>query len=359
MVPLSERKSLSQYGFNTKETLSSLNFFTQQVESHALHVIEDRVVSNAYSYFINNGHIFIDRERNIPLSVDNEERGGLASKGINMATQLALSHPEKVIFWYSPPGPVAFNSDTRYEELRPYPDGQLYIMIGTNNNQIDALAVTVGKEQEEQVLSTFLGDKYRLRGFDDQIQKIIYHLTHPIVTDKNINDLFAFVEGISYLNDFLVFKNVHNENYALSAVLHELRQGWLKKIVPRIKIDYKQLYEISRREGSAYAYLSQLQSYLPIYGNNGTMLLGGSCGGYSANDGVLKSLINIDQFNPLSTSFRLGTGRVTDIINNQGQDEFGSLTFSCPVCSGEHTRPPHKLLEICPSDPQHRPIIKC
>ncbi len=189
MVPLSERGSLAQYGFNTKETLTSLDFFTQQVDAHALHVIEDRVVSNAYSYFINDDHIFIDKEKNIPLLVDREERGGLASKGIDKATHLALSHPEKVIFWYSPPGHVAFDSETRYEELRPYPDGQLYIMVGTNNNQVDALALTVGKEQEEQVLSTFLGDKYQPRGFDDQIQKITYHLTHPVVTDKNIDDL--------------------------------------------------------------------------------------------------------------------------------------------------------------------------
>ena len=33
------------------------------MESHALHVIEDRPVSNAHSYFIDKGEIYIDKEK--------------------------------------------------------------------------------------------------------------------------------------------------------------------------------------------------------------------------------------------------------------------------------------------------------
>ncbi len=88
------------------------------------------------------------------------------------------------------------------------------------------------------------------------------------------------------------------------------------------------------------------------------MLLGGSCGGYSINDGVLESHINIERFNPLSTSFRFGTGQVRDIINNQDRDEFGLRKFSpCPACQGEHTRPPHEILVVCPTN--NKPIPPC
>jgi hypothetical protein len=44
-------------------------------------------------------------------------------------------------------------------------------------------------------------------------------------------------------------------------------------------------------------------------------------------------------------------------------DKYGSLKFDCPVCSGEHVRPRHKLLTNCPSKRDENgkeiPIPKC
>ena len=352
-----EAESLAKFGFNPREQISSLEKFSQQIESHALHVIEDRPVSNAYTYFIDKGKIYIDEERKTKLLVDLEERGGLSLFGAKEAIKNSLLHPGQIVFLYSPPGQVVFEKGTKYDKVKPYPDGQLYLLVGKNDDQVDAMAISISKEQERQVLSTFFGEKnMKYGGFDDEVKKIKYFLTTPTVTDFDIDGLLAYLEGVSYLNDFPVYKNVHDEEFLLSDVLYDLRRGWMKEIRPKIKIDYQLAFEMIQNGGIGKAYLDQIKNYFPIYAKNGKMPLGGGCGGNDSEN---------ENNDPLSTNYRLSTPSIKDIMkkNNDDSDEYGSLKFNCPVCSGEHTRPRHVLLEVCPDKKNESgepiPIPKC
>lgn len=354
-----EAESLSKFGFNPREQISSFENFSKQIESHTLHVIEDRPVSNAYSYFIDNNEIYIDKEKKQKLFIDPEERGGLALMGTKEAVRQSLLHSGQIVFLYSPPGMVAFERGTKYDKVKPYPDGQLYLFVGRNNDQIDALAISVSKEQEKQVLTTFLGKKnINYGGFDDEVEKIKYFLSHPVITNLNIDGVLLNLEKVSNLNNFLVYKNVHNEEFLLSDILYDLRRGWLKEIKPKIKIDYQQSFNMIQGGSVREAYLYQLQHYFPIYAKNGKMPLGGGCGGtvVEEND-FLKAF---KQTNPLSTNYRLKTPSIQDILGKNSEkdsDEYGPLKFHCPVCNGEHSRQPHELLKTCPTNGEEIP--KC
>ena len=355
-----EAESLAKFGFNPQERISSLKDFSQQMESHALHVIEDRPVSNAYLYFIDNEKIYIDKEKRTKLFVDPEERGKLSLIGTKEAIRKALLYPGQIIFLYSPPGIIAFEKGTKYDKVKPYPDGQLYLLVGKNDNQVDAMAISVSKEEEKQVLSTFLGKKnMNYGGFNDEIEKIKYFLTYPIITNWNIDDFLVYLEGISYLDNFSVYKNVHNEEFVLSDIIYDLRRGWMKEIKPKITINYQQLFNMVWGGSVRGAYLNQLQNYFPIYGGNGKMPLGGGCGGDDVSKDELDPLAGM-RADPLSTNYRLKTASIEDILkgkNNEDSDEYGSLKFHCPVCDGEHTRQVHKLLKNCPT--KGKAIPKC
>jgi len=356
-----EAESLAKFGFNHQEKISSLSDLSQKMESHALHVIEDRPVSNAYSYFIDRKQIYIDEKKETKLFVDPQERDGFSLLGVEEAVKKISFNPGQIVFLYSPPGPVVFRSGTRYDKMKPYPDGQLYLLVGKNDNQVDAIAISVSKEQEKKVLTTFLGKKnLNYGGFDDEIEKIKYFLTHSIITNWNIDDFLTYLEGISYLEDFPVYKNVHKEEFKLSEVLSDLRRGWIGEIKPKIAINYQQLLNMVYGGSVRSAYLYQLQNYFPIYGRNGKMPLGGGCGGDDVNENDLDPLKEFKQTNPLSTNYRLSTPSIQDILkknNDKDSDEYGSLKFDCPVCNGEHTRPRHKLLEKCPI--KGKEIPKC
>lgn len=358
-----EAESLARFGFNPTERVSTLKDFSLQMESHALHVIEDRPVSNANSYFIDKGEIYTDERRITKLAVDPEERGGFSLYGTQEAIKNSLLYPGQVVFLYSPPGQVAFERGTRYDMVKPYPDGQLYLLVGKNDDQVDAMAISVSKEQERQVLSTFFGKKNMVHeGFDDEVQKIKYYLTTPIVTGFDIDSLLSFLEGVSYLNDIPVYKNVHNEEFFLSDIVNDLKRGWMKDIRPKIKIDYQMAFEMTKNEGVRKAYLDQIKKYFPIYDRNGKMALGGGCGG---NDGDENNPLKDFMKDPLSTNYRLSTPSIKDIMkkNDDDSDEYGSLKFNCPVCEGEHTRPRGILLKTCPSKRDETgkeiPIPKC
>lgn len=353
---VSEAESLARFGFR-KEKISSYDNFRLQMESHALHVVEDQPVSNAYSYFIDKGEIYIDKKRETKLVVDPKERGGFSLFGTKEAIKNSLLNPGQIVFLYSPPGIVAFEKGTDYDEVKPYPDGQLYLLVGKNDDQVDAMAISVSKEQERQVLSTFFGKKNMVHGgFDDEVQKIKYYLTTPIVMDFDIDGLLTYLEGIS---NFSVYKNVHHEEFFLSDILLNIKKGWMKEIEPKIKIDYNRLFKMAKKGKVQEAYFYQLINYYPIYGKNGKMPLGGGCGGNDSENEFDTSL-DFMKVDPLSTNYRLKTPSIEDIMKKKDEkdsDEYGSLKFNCPVCNREHVRPRHVLLEKCPI--KGKEIPKC
>jgi len=329
-----EKASLAKYGFNPREQVSSLKDFSHQMEFHALHVIEDRPVSNAYSYFIDRGQIYIDEKKETKLFVDPQERDRLSLLGVEEAVKKVLFYPGQIVFLYSPPGPVVFSSGTRYDKMKPYPAGQLYLLVGTDNNRVDTLAISVSKEEEEKTLSTFLGSENSKVGFDDEIEEIKYFLTHPIITNWNIDDFLVYLEGISYLDDFSVYKNVHKEEFKLSDVLSDLRRGWIGKIKPKITTDYQQLFNMVQGGSVRGAYLNQLQNYFPLYSKNGVMPLGGGCGGNDVDTNEFNPLKEFKQTNPLSTNYRLSRPSIKDILKGKGSED-RYKNYHCPKCNTE------------------------
>lgn len=365
-MALSESLSLARYGFN-KERAASLKNFSQQLESYALHVIEDRPVSNLYSYFVDRNQIYIDENKKTKLHVDPEERGGLSLFGTERAIGLALLNPGKLIFFYSPPGPVAFERGTKYDQVKPYTDGQLYLLVGNENNKVDAIAVSVGREQEKQTLDVFFGRQNTRIGFDSEIDKIKYFLSNPLVSDWDIEGFLTYLEGATYINDFSVYKNVHGEEYRLSDIVNDLVQGWFRKINPKVDFDYYQLFQLAQKTDARDAYIYQLKNYFPVYGKSGKMTLGGGCGGSTVTESELSSfdpMEGIKQITALSSDYRLTTS-LKDILKKgkEDSDEYGSLKFHCPVCNSEHTRPRHVLLTVCPNKTNEKgepiPIPKC
>lgn len=326
-------ETLVKFGLNFEERISSRNNFKQQLESYALHVIEDKPVSNSYSYFITNNEIYIDKNKNTPLHVDFDERGGLANYGTRKAVSLAQAFPGNIVFFYSPPGPVAFETGTKYDLLKPYPDGQLYLLTGDGRDQVDSIAISVSKENEKAVLETFLGKDNLPEGFDSEIEKIKHYLTNPFVSDFDIDSLLIF---LNIKNSFPVYKNVHNEEFFLSDIVNYLKYGWLKKIEPEVQLDYEELYELAKMKDTRSAYLQQLKSYFPIYGQTGKMVLGGGCGGAVVTEGELSSLDpmnGIKQQNPLSTDYRLQSTTIKDVIKNNSERY---EDYRCPNCGKTH-----------------------
>jgi predicted RNA-binding Zn-ribbon protein involved in translation (DUF1610 family) len=327
---LATAESLARFGLNPAENISSRNNFKQQLESYALHVIEDKPVSNSYSYFIDNGEIYIDRDRNTPLHVDFEERGGLAALGTRKAVALAQAFPGNIVYFYSPPGPVAFETGTKYDLLKPYPDGQLYLLTGGENNQVDSIAISVSKDSEKQTLETFLGKANPPGGFNTEVEKIKFYLTNPIVSDFDIDSLLRHLD---HANNFPVYRNVHNEEFFLYDIVGYLAQGWSKKIAPELELDYEELYELAKIRDMRSAYLQQFKNYFPIYGQAGKMVLGGGCGGAIVSESELSSfdpMKGIEQTNPLSTDYRLQTTSIKEIMKNNKENRHSD--YDCPKC---------------------------
>ena len=357
-----EAKSLATFGFNPNERITSIDTFQKQLESYALHVVEDLPVSNRYSYYLKNGRVYIDSNHQAELFIDEQERGGFAKSGTIKAVETARNNPEKVVVFYSPPGPVAFEKGTRYDHVKDYPDGQLYLLVGSEGgDRVDCLAISVGEEYETQVLDIFLGNK-RIGGFDDQKTKIIYYLTNPILGDKNIDELIAYLE--SYDPNILVYTNVHGIPFTLGQVIEMMRLGWVGDIKPQINLDEilfpkicgndlpKKLLSsnISKiyGENGIYPftpnfYLQILDAYTRVYGDS--YRLGGSCGGavYSNEKRSLFENWLINDINPLSTSWRV-------LTSSESSDRYND--YECPSChkkiKGELKNRPETWHKNCP-----------
>jgi len=355
-------ESLAKFGFNPQEKITSTEAFQKQLESYALHVVEDLPVSNRYSYYINRfGKIFVDPKFQTELYIDPEERNGLAYEGIVKAVGKALRKENlgKVVILYSPPGPVSFSPGTKYDKVKPYPSGQLYLMIGSGDNKVDCIAIAVGQENESQILDIFLRGK-KPQGFDDVKTKVIYYLTTPYSLYENIDELIAYL--CRYDPNIVVYTNVHGKVFTLAEVINMIRLGWLGEIKPQVNLDeifFPKLWaesdlpknllssNVSRIYGEEFRapffYHRILDAYTKVYGN--TYSLGGSCGGavYSKGENSLFERWSINDINPLSTSWRV-------LTNLESSDRYDD--YECPSChkklQGELKNRPETWKTSCP-----------
>lgn len=361
MVVLTETQALAQYGFNPQEKLQSELDFRKQLESYATHVIEDLPVSNIYSYRFNPETQKIFTEGGSEVFIDPEERGGFSTIGTIKALKLSLANPKNLVFLYSPPGPVAFEKGTKYDKVHPYSSGQLYVFKKRQGeeNMIDAIALSVGKDFEENVLSLFFG-KDRPK-FDDEIQKIVYYLSNPELS--GFRDFGELIKKLLEQPELSFYRNVHDQEFSFVDVAEFLGlgiEGQIKPqnqkvfgIIKRISSDIEKIrgkipglfasdqVEIRDKQfDPSLAYFQVLSAYFG--GSSKPLVLGGSCGGAEVEKSEIQKFL--DGFNPLSTSWRM-----SDFLNNNiDSDKYGSKEFECPHCHKKVRRPENTLLEKCP-----------
>lgn len=358
MVLLTEAQALAQYGFNPQEKVKSEKDFKRQLESYSIHVVEDLPVSNIYSYRFNSETQKIFTEEGSEVIIDPEERGGLSAIGTIKALQMSLANPDNLVFLYSPPGPVAFEPGTKYDKLLPYPSGQLYVFKkrSEKENIVDAIALSVGKDYEKEVLRLFFGENRS--DINDEVQKIIYYLSNPVLSGfESFEDLIVSLLKKPELG---FYKNVHNQEFSFSDVARFIELGIKGEIKPQnyrvleiieeiiSNMEIKKRAELSfslnslwldNNSNSSLPYFQILSSYFG--GSSKPLVLGGSCGGSAVEKSEIQKFL--DGFNPLSTNWRM-----SDFFKNTDSDKYGSREFECPHCHKKVKRPENTLLEKCP-----------
>lgn len=369
MVVLTEAIALSKYGFNPNEKIEFEGDFEKQLESYATHVIEDLPVSNIYSYIFIPETQKIFTENGSELYIDPEERGGLPQIGTIKALKMSLANPDNLVFLYSPPGPVAFQSGTKYDKVPPYPSGQLYFFKKRQGeeNIIDAIALSVGKDFENDVLSLFFGKN--IPRFDDEVQKIVYYLSNPEVSIfSDFEELINLLDQNSHL---IFYLNVHGQKFSFADIAEFLRLGIKGQIKPQnqkvleiiekimnTRIERKRVEDIGKRIPGVFSSDEEVKNFgvLPYFqvlsayfgGSSKPLVLGGSCGGtvvdFREVNQLIESLIieSLKDYDPLSTNWRRLSNKSLDV------DKYGSREFECPHCHKRIRRPEDTLLEKCP-----------
>ncbi len=374
-MALTTAETLAHLAVNPEERLE---FVGGNLETALGHVRFNLPVSPVYKYEIKAGRIFC---QGAELSVDPEERGGVYAEGLQKALELAGAREGRVIFLYSPPGPVVFdeNPENKYREIENYKFGQLYLLwkIG---DKFENIAITTDEQTDVLLKALFpdwegRGDIHRwfLEGQKDLVvQEIKRAVLDPRVFEGSIEDFIAFVRD-NFADQGVYASDYSGKRYTgkdLSELIEKSVAG--ESLLPE---EYRDLVEIAKRyvdyktkmsgglsrEGVLKAYLS-VYSLSPeeareLYSQTGYEMtaaidgliqervaegfrlnLAGACGGGSFDLGSL-----FGSFSPLESSFR-ALRSVADIDT----DRYGEREFDCPTCGSRIRRPYNKLVKVCP-----------
>lgn len=375
-----------RYGFDPFAEVKSLQLlspeerivrFNQQRESYVNHLLEDQAVSILYKYWPgNNGDIFISSAKNerdnIIHQIDFNERNGLFYEGILQTTKKAIHNPQNLFALYSSTGKKLFDS-TPIESVpeekskwmsKPYDIGQLYLLY-FDGDKINNVAISVNDDTNPWLLEMAkeFGDFNKVKDEETRITKF---LTTPIP----LGDVDTFLEK-TLVNNYHIFKNVHNEDFFLDQVIDDIRRAFSGK--NKLK---DQTHEDQTTQGLQQSkitadiitqgYLSTVYNFMKERGLSKTKF-GAGCPGDGAEMSVVEQILGYDvmksitagqnMFTKSVSSFSSAYRNISQRKNNENSDEYGSLKFQCPVCSGEHVRPRHELLEKCPA--KGKEIPKC
>lgn len=386
MVQLVDSLKSYQYGFDPFAEVRSLQLlspqdriarFNQQRESYVNHLLEDQAVSILYKYWPDkNGEIFTSSSRNerdnVIHQIDFNERNGLFYDGILRTVEQAVQNPGNLVALYSPTGKKLFDS-TPVESIpkekskwlkEAYDIGQLYFLY-FDGNKINNVAVSINRDDSPWLID--LAPIFKeINQEKDEETRIPLFLTTPVL----LENVDQFLQR-NWNDNYHIFKNVHGEDFFLDGVINNMRETFAGKKKLKIPVYYDQtVYALQRSEITAdivtQGYLSTVYNFMKERGLSKTKF-GGGCPGKGAEISTVEEILGYDvmrsitagenmftkSVSPLSTSYRY----LRQHKNDGNSDEYGSLKFDCPVCNGEHTRPRHKLLEICPT--KGKEIPKC
>lgn len=280
--------SLAQRGFNHEEykpinVIESVSARKKYIEANLQttinHVFEDSVVSFTNYYQMNKKGEVVSYPDGTVLNIDSDERGGCYKFGIESAIAGALANPDNVVLFYSPPGPVVFddNPNNKFREVKPYPDGQLYMMY-SDGEKVNNVATSISPEGESWI-SHIMSQEYKEASSKNSvIEKIKYFITYPLLTGKSIGD---FLDDQNNLQDRIIFRNKDKVEFSLSQTLSLIHQS-LAGQLPKSHIVDHVLQNVDMTNITAQdieqIYGAIAQQYMIEKGLE-TLTLGGFCGG--------------------------------------------------------------------------------
>lgn len=306
-----QASTLATRGYNSAEavTLKSIssaetrrNYLKQNLETTVNHVFKDSAVSFTNHYQMNHYGEVVSHPDGTVLHIDKDERGGYNEFGIKSAVSGALENPGQVVLLYSPPGPVVFDSNpqNKFKEVKPYTDGQLYMMFA-DSEKVNNVAISISGDGESWISHIMPNEFKEASSRKTAIEKVTYFITHPILIGKTIDE---FLEGQVNNPDKIIFKNKDNVEFSLIQTLSLIRQSLDGKL-GRSKVVDQIMQEIdidtitSTDIDTIYGVLAQ--RYMKEIGTD-SLTLGGSCGGTE-----IKLDIFSNDLDNLSTSFRMIT----------------------------------------------------
>ena len=305
------------------------------LETMITHVFEDSVVSRT-NYYQMKGEEVVSFPDGTPLSIDPDERGGKYKIGIESAVWGALTNPNEVVLLYSPPGVVVFddNPNNKFKNIKPYTQGQVYIMYSDGDKVHNVAVSTSGKD--ETFVAQIMPEVYKIaQSKKNEVEKISYFVTTPSLTGASID---TFLENVGKLDDSIIFTNKDGIEYSVHQTLSLLQQS-LANLLPHShivedilkNIDVHQITE----DDIHHIYGNLAQRYMKEKGIQ-SMLLGGSCGGIKTDFDPLS-----DNLNNLSASYRLITQGLNElnIIKDPKKDP---NLCRCSAASGRHFHCPGK-----------------
>ncbi|MFZ2026434.1 MAG: hypothetical protein WAV30_04065 [Microgenomates group bacterium] len=306
--PIDVAKSLAKRGFNPEEAhlLNMMtdkekrkDYLSKNLETTINHVFEDSVVSFTNYYQLNKQNEVVSYPDGTVLNIDPDERGGLNKFGIESAVAGALDNPNQLVLLYSPPGPVVFddNPNNKFREIRPYTDGQLYMMY-SDGEKVNNVAVSVSEEGESWVSQLMPYVYQQALSQPTDIERVAYFIQNPVLTGKSIDE---FLNQRWNESNKAIYMNKDNIRYSLPQTLSLIRQslaGMMPKsrivadIMDSIDFDHFTIHDIDTIYGAL------AQHYMIDKGLT-TLTMGGSCGGDTVKLDVFSN--GMDN---LSTNFR-------------------------------------------------------
>lgn len=318
--------------------------FTANLAAYTNEVLRDEPVSLPYHYwFDEKGDLFTDSSCqpvfNAYAQFDDRERSGLPKEGVRKAAGLARQHPHKPVFLYSPRGPASFD----HVQQNPYSQitfdyGQLYMMF-FDAEKINAAAVKLSEEGEQNLLPYLMEDVYEnAKQKTSKKENISFFLKNPVVSEP----MHAFCQSYGYLANCVIYRDSKGLAHTVSAVFAQIQQAFANEkksssstgIFEFINWEKYFVTEKFIRE----TYLAQIYQFMK--NNEATTLsLKGSCGGRSVSLAGMEKMLGLNQV--LTNPFRQMVAGFSSAARLMGQTEAISWDYyqgDCVICGAKETR---------------------
>ena len=310
-LPSLRSYTLATRGYNTEEAnrlgeipdpAKKKNYLRTNLETAVNHLYQDSVVSFTNYYQLRKGEI-VTYPDGVPLHLDQEERGNLYRIGLTSAVAWAIENPHKIVTYYSPPGPIVFddNPANKYRAVDPYTIGQLYFMY-FDGSKVNNVAVGISKEGEDWIRELMPKDYNNAMSMPDEISRIKYFITHPVLHDYDADLFFSSQRGGG---NRVIYRNKDGTLFSLNQTLHLMRQSLANRL-PHSEIVGAVMSGLDINTVTPHDIANVYTRAMTLYmrKNNLTrMTLGGSCGGKE----VSLDMLNGFEMNNLDTGFRVLT----------------------------------------------------